>query len=493
MPTDLHNQPSNVSSKDKMPPGHHQTEGVKALLGDPKKAIIKLAWPMIIAMASHTVYNLVDAIWVSGLGTDALAGVGFFFPFFFMVMALSTGLGVGGGAAISRRIGAKDKAGVDNVGIHTLVIMIILAVAFTLPFLIFSKNLFILIGAEAVLDETLAYGRIMFGGTIIIFFSMVATSILRAEGDAKRTMWVMTFGAVLNIFLDPIFIYHSLRIGTTVIPGLGLGIAGAAWATIISMIISSLILFYWLFIKRDTYVSFNLTSFKWDRDIIKDISNVCIPASVMQMSMAFTMLITNLIIVYVANEDGVAVFTVGWRIVTVAILPLIGISTAVTSVTGAAFGAKNLDKLKISYNYSIKLGLLIASIAGIITFIFAPQITSVFTLAEETAAIAGDITVFLQVICLFYPGVAFGMFSSAMFQGTGKGTNALIVTIIRTLVLAPPFALIFAIYFDLNLVGIWLGLVVANLTGSMIAYSWARLYINSLKHVFNKPDPMAND
>jgi putative MATE family efflux protein len=481
MPTDLHNQPSNVSSKDKMPPGHHQTEGVKALLGDPKKAIIKLAWPMIIAMVSHTVYNLVDAIWVSGLGQDALAAVGFFFPFFFMAMAISTGLGVGGGAAISRRIGAKDKTGADNVGVHTLVMMVIVAIIFTIPFLIFAENIFSVIGASESLDLTLAYARIMFGGTIIIFFQMIATSILRAEGDVKRTMWAMTLGATLNIFLDPIFIYTF-----------GLGIAGAAWATMLSMSISSSILFYWLFIKKDTFVTFKLRSFKWNRDIIKDISSVGIPASVMQMSMAFTMLITNLIIVYVAGEIKVAVFTVGWRIVTVAVLPLIGISTAVTSVTGAAFGAKNLDKLKISYNYAIKLGLLIASIAGIVTFIFAPQITSVFTYAEDTAAIAGDITVFLQVICLFYPGVAFGMFSSAMFQGTGKGTNALIVTIIRTLVLAPPFALIFAIYFDLNLVGIWLGMVVANLTGSMIAYAWARLYIKNLKHTFNKPEQMAS-
>jgi putative MATE family efflux protein len=453
----------------------YQSEGVKTLLGDPKSAIIKLAWPMIIAMSAHTIYNFVDAIWVSGLGYGALAAVGFFFPFFFLSMAISTGIGVGGGAAISRRIGANDKVGADNVGVHTMVLMVLLAISFTIPFLIFAESIFLTIGAGEVIDDTLAYSRIMFGGTIIIFFSMIATSILRAEGDAKRSMWVMMAGAIINIFLDPIFIYTF-----------GLGIAGAAWATMISMSISSLILYYWLFVKKDTFVKFNFKNFRWNRDILNDILKVGIPASVMQVSMSLTMLIMNIIIVFIAGFKGVSVYAVGWRVVTVAILPLIGMATAVTAVAGAAFGAKNHQKLKISFYYAIRLGLTIAIVVAFVTFIFAEQITAMFTYSEETKEISGDIVRFLQIICLFYPGVAFGMFSSSMFQGTGKGTNALVVTILRTLVLAPPLTLLFAFYLQLDLVGVWWGLVVANITGSLIAFSWARFYIGRLKDEFAK-------
>jgi putative MATE family efflux protein len=453
----------------------HKTEGVKTLLGDPKKAIIKLAWPMIIAMSAHTIYNLVDALWVSGLGSDPIAAIGFFFPFFFIAMAISTGIGIGGGAAISRRIGAKDKAGADNVGVHTIILMVFIAIVFTIPFLILAEQIFIRIGAEEIIDLVLAYANIIFAGTIIIFFNMIATSILRAEGDAKRSMWVMMLGAILNIILDPIFIYV-----------LDLGVAGAAWATVISMSISSIILVYWLFIKKDTYVTFDFKSFKWDKKILKDISSVGVPASVMQVAMAFTMLIMNLIIVQIASGDGIAVFTIGWRVVTVAILPLIGIATAVTSVAGATYGARNLPKLKTSYFYSIKLGLLISTIAGLSTFLLAPQIAAVFTTHKDAAHLADDLTVFLQIICLFYPGVAFGMFSSAMFQGTGKGTNALIVTILRTIILAPPFALLYIYYFNLDLVGAWVGLVSANLIGSIVAFSWARSYISGLKSEFER-------
>lgn len=430
---------------------------------------------MIVAMSVNTIYNLVDAIWVSGLGADALSAVGFFFPFFFMAMAIATGLGIGGGAAISRRIGAKDKEGADNVAIHTIVLMVILAVIFTIPFLIFAETIFTNIGAGDVIDMVLAYGQIIMAGAILIFFVMVGNSILRAEGDAKRAMYAMMLGAGLNIALDPIFIYT-----------LGLGVAGAAWATMLSIGITAIIMFQWLFIKKDTYVTFAFRHFKWNKPILRDISSVGLPASVMQLSMAFTMLIMNLIVVMVGGTDGVAVYSTGWRVVTIAILPLLGIATAVTSVTGAAYGARDLKKLNTAYIYSIKVGLTLSVIVASVTFVLAAQITAVFTQAEKAAHIADDLIIFLQVICLFYPGTPFGMFSSAMFQGTGKGMNALIVTIFRTIVLAPPLGILFGIYFNMGLPGLWLGLALANLLGSLVSFIWGRLYIKSLKISFKK-------
>ena len=148
----------------------HQTKGVKTLLGDPKKAILKLSIPMIIAMSAHTIYNLADAIWVSGIGPEALAAVGFFFPFLMLLMAFSVGLGIGGGAAISQRIGAKNKEGANSVAVHTIVIMIFLSVLFMIPLLLFTRDIFIIMGAKDALDMTVSYSQIMFGGTLLIFF-----------------------------------------------------------------------------------------------------------------------------------------------------------------------------------------------------------------------------------------------------------------------------------------------------------------------------------
>jgi putative MATE family efflux protein len=458
---------SDASSQDK------KTAGVTMLLGDPKRAIIKLAVPMIVAMSLQTIYNLVDAIWVSGLGADALAAIGFVFPFFFLAMGLSNGLGVGAGSAISRRIGARDKLGADNVAVHTLIMMLLLTVLFTIPLYAFTDELFVLIGAGKTADMAIAYAHVIFAGSIFIFFTNVANAILRGEGDARRAMYAMALGAGLNIILDPVFIY-SFR----------LGVAGAAWATLVSLAITSFIMLNWLLFKKDTYVSFKFSGFHFDKDIVKDIFRVGLPASVMQLSMSLTMVIMNLIIVMVGNTDGVAVYSTGWRVVTIAILPLMGIATAVVSVTGAAFGAHAYEKVSIAHLYATKVGLVIETVIGVATFILAPQIAMIFTHSAGAAHLAPELILFFRIISLFYPSVSFGMLSSSLFQGTGKGMYALAVTLLRTLILTPLFAVLFAFNLELGLVGVWWGLVAANITGPAVAFAWARLYIRQLTRKF---------
>jgi len=424
---------------------------------------------MIVAMSVHTLYNFVDGLWVSGLGPDALSAVGFFFPFFFMVFALAAGIGVGGSSAISRRIGAKDKKNADAIASHTMVMMFITTLIITVPFMILAPRIFAAMGAGPIVPTATAYARILFAGTLIILFSNISSAILRGEGDVKRAMIIMMLGAGINIILDPIFIY-----------ALKLGVKGAAWATMISLCVSSAFLFHWLFIKRDTYVTISFRQFRFRKVILKDILRVGIPSTFMQMSMALTMLIINLIAVKVGGTDGVAVFTTGWRVVMFATLPLIGIATAVTSVTGAAFGGKAYRKLNTSYIYAIKIGASISLITAVITFFLAPSIAWLFTTSQEALRIRPELITFLQIMCFFYPGVSFGMFSSAMFQGTGKGTISLTVTIIRTIVLTTPLAYLFAIVIDLGLDGIWWGMVAGNLTGSLIAFSWGRHFVHRM-------------
>ena len=461
-----------------------ETKGVKTLLGDPKKAIIKLAIPMIIAMSVQTLYNFVDTLFVSGIGKDiftdsqvpgignlGVAAVGLILPFFMMAIAISTGIGVGASSAISRRIGALDKKGADNVAEHSIIISIIIALFFSAILFIFSEPILKLIGAGEALFYAVSYGKIIFAGSITIFFINIGTAILRGEGDAKRAMYVIVMGTGLNIILDPFFIY-AFR----------LGVAGAAYATILSMTITTMIIIYWLFFKKDTYVNFKLNHFNFKRDIINDIFKVGLPASVQQLSMSFTMLMLNIIIINVveAGEAGISIYRIGWAIVSVAILPLLGLATAVVTVTGAAFGAKDHKKLNTAFLFSIKFGLSIEIIIALIFFIIAPFVTLIFTTGEGLPVLRPDIELFVKISCLFYPGAAFGIASSAMFQGTGKGLYSLIATLLRTVTLTPIFAVLFCCVFSLGLSGIWWGLVVANLIGSVFSFSWAKLYIRGL-------------
>ena len=455
--------------------GKTETSGVKTLTGDPKKAIVKLSIPMVIAMSVQTIYSLVDTYWVSGLGADALAAMGFVFPFFFISMALSNGIGIGGGSAISRMIGARNKAGADNVAVHTIIIMILLSILFTIPFYIFAPQLFTLAGAGKTIDLAVAYARVVFLGSIIIFFSNVANSILQSEGDSKRAMKAMIIGGVLNIILDPIFIYS-----------LNMGIAGAAWATVLSIAISSFMMANWLFFRKDTYVNFKFKDFHFEKNIVKEIVEVAFPASAQQLSMSLSMVFLNYIIVLVSSTDGVAVYATGWRVATIAMAPLLGISTAVISVTGAAIGARDYIKAKEALSYSTKLGFLLECGIGACMFIFAAQIASVFTQSEGGAHITDDLAHFLRLMCLFYPIAALGFFSSSFFQGAGKGMSALIATLLRTIVFTPVFAALLAFTFNMGQEGAWWGMIIGNGVGSLLMYVWAEYFLRALlrtKHV----------
>ncbi len=424
---------------------------------------------MIIAMSVQTLYNLADAIWVSGLGANALSAVGFFFPFFIMAMALAMGIGVGGGAAISRRIGSRDKEGADQVGMHTIAIMVLVAVMFTIPMYLMTDRIFEAMGAGDAKEMAASYGRILFAGSIVIFFSNIANAIMRAEGDAKRAMYAMIAGSIMNIVLDPIFIY-----------GLDLGVAGAAWATLLSMGISSLMLFYWIFLKKDTFVSFPFRKFRPSWSVIKDIMTVGLPASLQQMSMFINMLIMIKIVVYVGGTDGVAVFAAGWRVIMLAILPVMGIATALVSVTGATYGAEAYRKLRSAHRYAVKMGLVIELLMAVLTFAFAPWIVKAFTWSEGSSHLYDDLVIFVRIMCIFYPFVAFGMLSSSAFQGMGKGVQALLATILRTIILTAVCSYVLGIVLDLGLVGIWFGIFLGNSIGSIVAFTWAKLTIRKL-------------
>jgi len=454
-----------------------QTDGVRALLGDPKKALWKLAIPIIASNLINSVYNLVDTFWVSGLGADALASVGFFFPFFFMILSLGMGIGIGGGSAASRRIGADDHHGASEVATHTILIMFLIALSFTIPLVVFSRNLFSFMGARNILDLTNSYGVVMFGGTIFILFAQIASSLLRSEGDTKRAMYAMAFGSVMNIILDPIFIYTF-----------HFGVSGAAWASVISMGISSLIMAYWLFFKKDTYISFHFRKFRFKGYILRDIFKVGIPASIQMMTMALSMFILNFIVVKVGGSDGVAVFSTGWRIFTFGSMPIFGISTAVVSISAAAYGAKDISKLSRVFTLAIKYALLIEIPIFILLQFFTPNVAWVFTRSQEAIRIYANLVTFLRIVSLSFLAIAFGPISSSMFQGIGKGEYALATTVLRTLILTPIFALFFTFYLRLGLIGIWSGIVMANLTGSLIAFAWGKLHIKELEYNDNIPD-----
>ncbi|WP_321506091.1 MATE family efflux transporter [uncultured Methanoregula sp.] len=451
------------------PAGKEMREGISLLMGDPKKAIVKLSGPMIVAMFLMSTYNIVNAIWVAGLGSDALAAVGFITPLFMVLIGIGSGLGAGAASVISRRIGAKDKAGADNAAVHAILITLIISAVLTIPLILLTGPIVHLFGAGKTAGLAIEYGQVVFLGMALILFTNIGYAILRAEGDAKRAMYVMGASSVLNMILDPLLIYTA-----------GMGIAGAAWGMIISLIMVSAVMLYWFIGKKDTYVAISFGSFSWDKKTARDILGIGIPASTEFLLMAILAIFINSLLVATAGTDAVAIYTAGWRVVFFAIIPLIAIGTSVISVAGAAYGARNYMKIRTAHTFSVTLGIAISLVVSAITFIFAHQIAVIFTYSADSAHLAPEIAAFLATMCLFYPFVPPGIMSGSIFQATGKGMTSLVITVLRNLVFIAVFTYLFGIVLGFGEHGVWWGIVAGDIMGGTVAYIWARTYISRL-------------
>lgn len=446
-----------------------ETEGVNLLKGDPKVAILKLSIPMIIAMLLMSTYNLVNAVWVAGLGSDALAAVGFITPLFMVLIGLGNGLGAGATSVIARRIGAGDRVGANGAAMQAIVLVLAISVVITILLIALARPLMLLFGAGKTVDLAVEYGNIVFLGTVLILFTNVVYAILRAEGDTKRTMYVMGASSILNIILDPILIYYFK-----------MGIAGAAWGMIVSLILVTVVLLYWFLIKKDTYINLSWNVNLKETRNIRDILSVGLPASCEFFLMSFLAIFINAMLVMVSGTDAVAVYTAGWRVVFFAIIPLVAISTSVVSVTGAAYGGRHYEKFPVIHSFSILLGIGIAVAISILTWLFASQISFIFTYSAEGAHLAPAIASFLATMCIFYPFVPPGIMSSSIFQGTGRGISSLILNVLRNMVFMASSAYLLGVVFGLGEHGVWYGIVIGDILGGIVGYIWVRMYISRL-------------
>ena len=282
------------------------SNNVDLMLKNPKKALIGMSIPLIISLLITSFYNLIDAFWVSGLGADALAGVGFFTPIFMILVGFGNGLGSGAAFALSKYLGEGNKQKANNASVHSIIINIIISFIVTLILLILLNPILNAMGAGQTIDYATDYGVIILLGSVFIILSNALYGIFRGEGDATRPMYAMMASAILNMILDPIFIYKF-----------DLGVRGAAAATIVSSIFVILVLIYWFYIKKDTYLKPNISNFTFEKDISKDIIKVGIPASIQLLNNAFFAAVFSALLTFVGSTDSVAVYSTGWRIVTI--------------------------------------------------------------------------------------------------------------------------------------------------------------------------------
>ena len=442
---------------------------VDIMLGNPKRALLKMSIPLIISLLVSSFYNLIDAAWVSGLGADALAGVGFFTPIFMILVGFGNGLGAGAAFAISKYIGEENKSKADNASIHSIFIDIIVSIITTIILLVLLEPILNAMGVGQTIGYATDYGVIILLGSIFIILSNALYGIYRGEGDTKRPMYAIATSAILNMILDPIFIYV-----------LNLGVKGAAIATLISSAFVILILIYWFYIKKDTYLKPVLSNFNFKKDISFDIVKLGIPASIQLLNNAFFAAVFSALLAFVSTTDSVAVYSTGWRIVIIGTTPILAIGTALISVIAANYGARNYENIKVAHRYAMKISMIFAFLVAILTNVFAGDIASVFASSGSSVRIAAELTSFLQWIVIYYSTMAVGVASTYVFQGVGKGITAMFQTIMRETGFTIFFAVLFAIVFNFGVWGAWMGIVLGEIVSNNITLLWADLYIKKL-------------
>ena len=446
-------------------------KNVEVMRGNPETAVKKLAIPIMISMLLTASYNIIDGIWIAGLGQEAIAGIGFITPIFMILNGVSVGLGSGATSSISRFVGAKNHKKASQSAAHSLLIFLIASVVLTIVLLILQEPLLKLYGASGEsLAQGIKYGTPLFLGLFAFIFANGASGILRGEGDMKRAMYAVVVSVILNAILDPICIYI-----------LGWGSAGAAIATILSSICSAIVILYWILVKKDTYVDVNLGEFKFDSSIAKDILKVGIPASMDMLVMAIAMSLYMIFISSIAGEFGIASFTSGQRLYLFAIMPLTAIGTAVTAVVGSSFGAKNGEYISRAHKFGAKFGIIFGTCVTLILVVFATQLSTIFAYTAETAHLVPEITRYLQIACLSLPLTGAGMASTFFYQGIGKGTISLSWTIIREVIFTVGATFFFGIYLGWGLIGIWAGLAIGRTTASILNYLYARYTIKGIR------------
>ena len=450
-------------------------KNVELMRGEPEIAVRKLAIPIMISMLLTASYNIVDGIWVAGLGQAAIAGIGFVTPIFMILNGFSVGLGNGATSSISRSVGAKNRERASKSAAHSLLIFLAASIVLTLTLLIIQEPVLKTYGASGQsLTEALKYGTPMFLGLFAFMFANGGSGILRGEGDMKRAMYAMIVSVALNFILDPIFIYV-----------LNLGSAGASLATIVSSLGAAIVIIYWILIKKDTYVNVTFKGFKFDSEIARDILKVGIPASLDMFVMSIAMSFYLMFISSVGGEYGIAAFTSGQRLYLFGIMPLTAIASAVAAVSGSAFGARNWDYLSRTHTYGTKFAMLVSIVILLILVIFAPQLSMIFAYTPETAPLIPEITSFLRIASFGLLLVGIGMPSSFFYQGIGRGTTSLAWTIIRELILTVGFTYLFGIVLNWGLTGIWVGLAIGRIIASILNFTYARYTIRKLKSVLN--------
>ena len=415
------------------------------------RALGLLAIPMMLEMAMEAVFALVDIIFVSRLGTDAVAAVGITEALVTVLYAIAIGLGMGVTAMVSRRIGAKDPDGAAKVTGQAIILGAVLAVIIGIAGVRHAADLLTLMGAsEGVIRTGQGYTSVLLGGSASILYLFLLSAAFRGAGDAPVALRSLTLANLINIALDPCLIF-----------GLGpfpeLGVTGAAIATTIGRGIGSLYLVYCLFAARGR-LRFRLRHGVLELSLILRLIRISI-GGVGQFLIATTSWIAIMRVVALYGSPPVAAYTIALRLIEFALLPAWGLGNAAATLVGQNLGARKPERATESVWRAARYNAIFMLLLGILLIIFAPLIVSLFSSDPEILRYG---TSCLRILGLGYPMYAVGMIIIQALNGAGDTRTPSILNFICFWMIQIPLAYALATAGGLGPDGVFWSIVVSE-------------------------------
>lgn len=392
-----------------------------------KKLIITMSFPIMISMLIQALYNIVDSMFVARVSEEALAAVSLCYPIQMIIVAVACGTGVGINALLSRYLGEKRFDRANSVAMHGILLALLNWLLFLLIGVFFSSAFLGLFSQDAaIITMGVSYMQICTIFSFGVFVQITYERIMQSTGNTIYNMIIQGAGALINIILDPIFIFGYFGIPA-------LGVSGAAIATVIGQIIA---MFLGIIITKFRIKEVEISLHKWHLDLalIKKIYVIGIPAILMQSIMSFMTVFMNMILVSF-SAIAVSVFSIYYKLQQFVFMAVLGMTNALVPIVAYNYGAKKSKRIKQAINFSLLLAIVIMVIGTLIFQLFPEQLLLLFDAKENMLEIGIPA---LKIISFSFVFAGISMVLCSIFQALAKANDSLIITLLRQLILLIP-------------------------------------------------------
>lgn len=432
------------------------------------RLMISMSVPAILAMMVQALYNIVDSIFVSRIGEEALTAVSLAFPIQLITIACFLGIGTGVNSLISRKIGEGDIDSATNAAEHGFLLSGILYIVLASIGVFLADNFFSLFTEDIkILSYASEYTRIIMIFSFGRLFAQASMSTLQGTGEMVKPMKAQLIGAISNIILDPILIFGLLGFPA-------MGVAGAAVATVVAQIISMIYIMIVLF-KGKNYITLDLKKFKYSASIVKQILVVGLPVAIMQ-GLGSIMLGGLNLILSGFSETAVAVMGVFFRLQSLVFMPVFGLAQGTMPIIGYNFGAKNKERIMEALKVGVGAAFVFMTIGMVVFQIFPVKLLAVFNSTLQMTEIG---VVAFRAISIGFPLAAVSIMMSVSFQGMGDAYVSMIASFIRQIIVLLPTAYLLGKVAGLN--AVWFSFVISEVVALIcVLYFFRKAYKTKL-------------